>query len=509
MALSIFNSYSGRKEKFVPENREHVKIYNCGPTVYGHNHIGNYRSYLFVDILRRYLIFRGYKLEHAMNITDVDDKIINGALKEGKSISDFTKPYIESFMEDIAFLRMQEVEHRPRATAAISSMIELISELEKRKHIYSMDANVYFRIQSFAKYGRLAHLDAENLVTAAEGRFDADEYTKEDARDFALWKSPVRENESTWESPWGKGRPGWHLECSAMIRQIFGEKGIDIHVGGIDLLFPHHENEIAQSVCAYPNDNFVRFWMHNEHLLVDGRKMSKSLGNYYTLRELSKLEEAKKLVDEGRAPEFLLELIRKNKIARALRYLLLSFHYRTKLNFTFENVKAADASCERMQTMVDRLLEISGGKPVRTGPGTEEIINTDNIASKAMRLFLEAMDDDLNTARALAAVFDFIRQLNLTLEDASLSQKVAADALSFFIRINKILDVINFESEEKEIKPPDISSVELKSILELIEKRSRAREMKNFSEADRLRDELQQKGVKITDTARGTEWEKV
>ena len=520
MGLVIFNSYTAKKEKFEPKSSKEVTLYNCGPTVYNYNHIGNFRSYIFVDLLRRYLLLRGYGIRHTSNITDIDDKIIENALKEKKDIRTFTEPYIKAFFDDLKTLKIQDVDERPRATESIPEMIEMMKALEKNEHIYSAEGNVYFRISSFSDYGKLSKLDAENLVSAAQGRFDADEYDKENARDFALWKAPAKKEEPRWESPWGEGRPGWHLECSAMIRRIYGKDGIDIHVGGVDLLFPHHENEIAQSCCAYPTDNFVKYWMHNEHLLVDSKKMSKSLGNFFTLRDLIFQDNAEKLVKEKRAPESLLDLIRSGKIKRALRYLLISFHYRTKLNFTFENLHAADASCTRIQGLVSRLVE----KLHITPDELENILKKENASSKPGEAgqflskksssagkynicFFEAMDDDLNIAKGLACAFDLIRETNTQLESGSLSDEDARDVLLFFFQLNQILDTIEFVPE-KELSMNEVIDDSLKEWIEdMIEKRAQAKKEKDFKKADSIRDELLAKNIKLKDTPQGTAWE--
>ena len=525
MSLHIFNSLSGQKEKFEPLDPQNVRIYNCGPTVYNLNHIGNFRAYMFVDVLRRYLKFRGFKLDHTTNITDVDDKIIRESLKNKQSIQEFTAPYIKAFLEDIALLKIEDVEHRPRATESLEDMFNMIKELEKQGHTYIMDGNVYFRIASFDKYGKLSRLDPGKLKTAADGRFEADEYTKEDARDFALWKAPGDDSEYAWDSPWGRGRPGWHLECSAMIRGRYGKDGVDIHTGGVDLLFPHHENELAQSQCAHPHDNFVRYWMHNEHLLVESKKMSKSLGNFFTLRDLTEPDLAKKLVAEKRAPDFILKLIEKGKMPRAIRYVLLSFHYRTKLNFTFDNIKNADVACERLQSTVHRLLDLAGVQgpeeaakaaeklikqaALAPGEGGAELTALPGSAGHAMNLFLEAMDEDLNTARALAPIFDLTREVNQRLDRSELNASQALEYLALYYRLNQILDVLEFVPATKEAAAEKLDEETVAYLKEMIVKRAQARKDKDFAEADRLRDELKAKGFALVDTPEGTVWEEL
>ncbi|MDH5655938.1 MAG: cysteine--tRNA ligase [Spirochaetia bacterium] len=520
MSLTIYNSYTGRKETFKPADPKQVKIYNCGPTVYNLNHIGNFRSYIFVDLLRRYLKLRGYGLHHTSNITDIDDKIIDNALKEKKNIQEFTEPFIKAFLEDLTALKIETVEERPRATESIPDMIAMMKELEKNGHIYAQEGNVYFRISSFGNYGKLSKLDSENLIEAAQGRFEADEYDKENARDFALWKAPTKENEPSWDSPWGPGRPGWHLECSAMIRRIYGPDGIDIHLGGVDLLFPHHENEIAQSCCAFPGDNFVRYWMHNEHLLVDSKKMSKSLGNFYTLRDLTVPENAESIVSENRAPASLLGLIRTGKIYRALRYLLISFHYRTKLNFTFENLTASDSACSRIQGLASRLIEklntdSSSLKEILLKENSKEnpgeygnfLAQRKTLAGQYAKCFFEAMDDDLNIAKAIACVFEMIREINAKMDRLDLGDNEAMDALLFLYQLDRILDTVDFLPESRLEKSESNDELE-KWVSEMIEKRIQARKDKDFNRADEIRDELLSKNIRLKDTPQGTVWEK-
>lgn len=511
MSFRLFNSLSGKKEEFQPGQPGVVKLYNCGPTVYNFNHIGNFRSYMSVDVLRRSLLFFGYKVDHTTNITDVEDKIIANAAKQGKDIFAFTKPFIEYFLEDLAYLGIQDVEHRPKATDSIPAMIDLMQKLEKSGHTYSQDGDVYFRLKSFSEYGKLSRIEPEQLKAAAGGRFTADEYTKEDIRDFALWKKQQAPSEPAWDSPYGKGRPGWHLECSAMIRDIYGAGGVDIHAGGIDLLFPHHENEIAQSCCAYRGENFVRYWVHNEHLLVDGKKMSKSLGNYFTLRDLSEKQGLEKLISENRAPADTMKLHEKLSMKRALRYLLLSTHYRSRLNFTFENLKASDAACERIQTCLDKALGTSGitEKQAATtfaarDPAQPQKLFADKGLATAIQSFQDALLDDLNISRALAAVFDAVSDLNSRGMDADLARQ----AVVFFYAANQIIAVLDFRPEDQREKPQadlgDLASY----VQSKIEERLRARAEKNWALSDQIRDELKAKGIILKDSPQGTTWEK-
>ncbi|MBW7857307.1 MAG: cysteine--tRNA ligase [Leptonema sp. (in: Bacteria)] len=519
--IRLFNTLSQKKEDFKPQNPNRVTIYNCGPTVYNLNHIGNFRSYVTVDVLRRYLKFRGFQVDHTSNITDIDDKIIDNALKSGLTIDEFVAPYIKAFLEDLETLSIEPVEHRPRATKHIDSMLQMMNNLEQNGHTYELDGSVYYRISSFRDYGRLSKIEAENLVSAAGGRFDADEYTKEDVRDFALWKKPTRPNEPAWPSRFGEGRPGWHLECSAMIRNIYGKGGIDIHAGGIDLVFPHHENEIAQSCGAHPGENFVRTWFHNEHLLVEGKKMSKSLGNFYTLRDLVTHEGATKLVKENRAPEWLVSFVDSGVIAKCVRYVLLSAHYRMKLNFTFAQIQSARTSIDRIQTVVDRLLEVTSlteneieqeydrRNIMKAGQSpSPDIVSHSEIAKKAIDDFIEAMDDDLNISKGLAALFDLLPKINSYLDkntdaDNHATIQNSTDFLMVLFGINKVLGLLTFKQE----LPIAIQTISNQEIEDLIEKRNQARKSKDFKTADLIRDELLSKGVVIKDTPKGTVWE--
>ncbi len=520
MGIRIYNSLTKKKEDFKPARPERVNMYNCGPTVYNFNHIGNFRSYVAVDVLRRYLKFRGYQVNQTTNITDVEDKIIARSREAGLSIREFTEPYINAFLEDLRLLKIQDVEHRPRATDSVPVMLAMIAELEKHGHTYDMDGSIYFRLKSFPEYGRLSDLDPASLKTAADGRFDADEYEKDDARDFALWKK-TEGDEPGWDSPWGRGRPGWHLECSAMIREIYGAEGVDIHLGGIDLLFPHHENEIAQSCCAYPADNFARTWVHNEHLLVDGKKMSKSAGNYFTLRDLTREEQLAPLVERGNLPAFFLSLVREGKMPGALRYLLLSVHYRTKLNFTFENVKSAAAAIERFQTFVWRLREIAGvdtkdlaerratAPAEKPGQRGQKLLPAKEPVGRALAAFIEAMDDDLNTARALAVLFDLIRETNISIEKGEIKANTAENILYLFYEINEILDLLTFDAPPAPAAGP--VDTDLAARVEgLLAARADARKSRNFAEADRIRAELTAMHIQVIDLPTGSStWKKI
>ncbi|MDH7552743.1 MAG: cysteine--tRNA ligase [Spirochaetota bacterium] len=470
MALKIFNTLTRRLEPFIPggvpkENIEDyppVTIYSCGPTVYSYAHIGNFRTFVFNDFLRRYLKFRGFKVNHAMNITDVDDKTIAGALKEGITLREYTDKYTQIFFEDLRTLNIEPVEHYPRATESIDAMIDIIAHLDKKGLIYEKDGSIYFSIAKFHRYGRLSNVTSMDIKAGA--RYDADEYSKEDVRDFALWKAP-KENEPYWDTPFGKGRPGWHIECSAMVRKIFGTT-IDIHTGGVDLIFPHHENEIAQSEAAY-DEPFVRYWIHVEHLLVEGSKMSKSLGNFYTLRDL---------LDKGYSP-------------RAIRYLLLTAHYRKQLNFTFDGLNQAAQALLRIDNLLARLNDIK-----HDALPNQKVTYRCNAFITA---FTETVDDDLNIAGGTGIFFDFIHDINTMIDSNSLSKSDAMYVMDVLKKIDTVFGFIFF---------PEVLHLNKEEIEALIEERNKARKEKNFAKADAIRDELLQKGIILQDTKEGTRW---
>ncbi|GAB4110786.1 MAG: cysteine--tRNA ligase [Spirochaetota bacterium] len=470
MALKIFNTLTRRLEPFIPggvpkENIEDyppVTIYSCGPTVYSYAHIGNFRTFVFNDFLRRYLKFRGFKVNHAMNITDVDDKTIAGALNDGITLREYTDKYTNIFFEDLRTLNIEPVEHYPRATESIDAMIDIIAHLDKKGLIYEKDGSIYFSIAKFHRYGRLSNVTSMDIKAGA--RYDADEYSKEDVRDFALWKAP-KENEPYWDTPFGKGRPGWHIECSAMVRKIFGTT-IDIHTGGVDLIFPHHENEIAQSEAAY-DEPFVRYWIHVEHLLVEGSKMSKSLGNFYTLRDL---------LDKGYSP-------------RAIRYLLLTAHYRKQLNFTFDGLNQAAQALLRIDNLLARLNDIK-----HDALPNQKVTNRCNAFITA---FTETVDDDLNIAGGTGIFFDFIHDINTMIDSNSLSKSDAMYVMDVLKKIDTVFGFIFF---------PEVLHLNKEEIEALIEERNKARKEKNFAKADAIRDELLQKGIILQDTKEGTRW---
>lgn len=472
VALKFYNTMSGKLDEFHPGGRENssieeyppVSIYSCGPTVYGFAHIGNFRTFIFNDLLRRYLTFRGYTVNHAMNITDVDDKTIAGAAAEGISLTDYTQRYTEVFFEDLATLNIEPVEHNPRATESIDAMADIITRLDAKDLIYNRDGSVYFSIKNFKQYGRLSRLEAREIKSGA--RYDADEYEKDDVRDFALWKAP-KEGEVSWTIPAGEGRPGWHIECSAMIERIFHDT-IDIHTGGVDLIFPHHENEIAQSEAAFERP-FVRYWLHVEHLLVEGKKMSKSAGNFYTLRDL---------LEMGHSP-------------RTIRFLLLTSHYRKQLNFTFDGLGQAEAALSRIDSFLLRLKDIH-----RPGPLSLEV--KERIAS-LLSSFTEKMDDDLNISGGLGVFFDFIHDINGRISEETILQGDAEAILEAVENLDQVFGFINF---------PEDDEIDAEGVESLIKERNKARKNRNFARADEIRDQLKAEGIVLEDSPEGTRWRK-
>ena len=462
MPLSLQNTLTRKVEPFEPMEPGHVRMYTCGPTVYNYVHIGNLRSFTFQDILRRHLLQSGYKLHHVMNVTDVEDKTIRNANAAGKTIFEYTKPFTDAFFEDLASLRIQRPEKVTPATEYIQEMIDLIKQLEAKGLTYVSEGSVYYRIAGFPEYGKLSHIDVKGMKVGA--RVDSDEYEKDDARDFVLWKG-AKPDEPSWDSPWGAGRPGWHIECSAMSMAELGET-FDIHTGGVDLAFPHHENEIAQSEGA-TGKPFVRYWVHAEHLLVDNKKMSKSLGNFYTLRDL---------FDKGYTPE-------------AIRYLLASVPYSKQLNFTFDGLTSAQQSVERLRTFRRRL------ETERLKEGSDEHARLR--AEKARREFTEAMDDNLNTAMALAAVFEYLRDANSAMDENKFGTENVADAKSVLEQFDAIFAVME-PSSSGQLAPQVIES--------LIEERLQARRDREWAKADQIRDALKEKGVILEDSREGTHW---
>lgn len=455
--IQYFNTLTRQVEPFAPLESGRVSLYTCGPTVYNYAHIGNFRAYVFEDLLQRHLEFRGYTVNRVMNLTDVDDKTIRGCRAQGVPLAVFTQPFKDAFFQDLDALRIKKASHFPEATSAnhIARMIEMISTLVERGHAYrAEDGSVYFRIASFAPYGRLAHLNLDELRPS--GRVSSDEYEKENIGDFALWKAwDEADGDVAWDSPWGRGRPGWHIECSAMATGILGPQ-IDIHCGGEDNIFPHHEAEIAQSECV-TGLAFVRLWMHCKHLLVNNQKMSKSAGNFYTLRDL---------MENGWT-------------GREVRYVLLSVKYREPLNFTFDGLTAARAALSRFDEWSRRVDEAAG-------PSSEPLP-----ADLDTEAFGDALDDDLNISAALGAVFELVRETNKRMDAGSLTAGQIRALAEWRDRANSVL---RFEPEAATVSP---------EVQALLDQRSAARAGKNWAESDRLRDAIAELGWIVKDTKDG------
>jgi len=468
MALRLYNTLTNREEEFAPLEDNLVRMYSCGPTVYDYAHIGNYRTFVLQDILRRFLKFKGYELLHVMNITDVDDKTIRNAKAAGLSLREYTDRFTAAFLEDAEKLRLEKPEKLVRATDHIPEMVELIRQLEARGLAYTSDGSVYYRIASFAGYGKLSKLDVAGIMPGA--RVDVEEYEKEHPRDFALWKA-AKEGEPFWETELGPGRPGWHIECSAMSMKYLGPS-FDIHTGGSDLVFPHHENEIAQSEGATGRP-FVRFWFHCEHLIVDGKKMSKSLGNFYTLRDL---------LGQGFSPD-------------SMRYLLASVPYRKQLNFTFDGLRQAASSIERLRNFRLRL------QTERFAEGQEPAAA--ELLARAAADFEAALDDDINTAAALGAVFETIRELNTAADAGRFRAGNVPAALALLERFDRIFDVLETEAERHRSNELQRLAVEVD---EELRQRAEARKARNFALADQIRQQLLDRGVIIEDTKEGARW---
>ncbi|HEX3682957.1 MAG TPA: cysteine--tRNA ligase [Bryobacteraceae bacterium] len=475
MSLRFYNTLTQELEDFHPLEANTVRMYTCGPTVYNYAHIGNFRAFTFEDILRRWLHYHGYQLNHVMNVTDVDDKIIANAAKENKSIEDYTAIYTRAFFEDAAALRLETPEHIAKATEHIPVMVEAIEQLTANDCTYTSEGSTYFQISAFPGYGKLSHNDFSGIRSGA--RVDVDEYDKADARDFVLWKAQ-KDTEPFWESPFGNGRPGWHIECSAMAMKYLGET-LDIHAGGVDLIFPHHENEIAQSE-AITGKPFSRFWLHSEHLHIESQKMSKSLGNFYTLRDL---------LEMGYKPE-------------AIRYLLASVPYRKKLNFTFEGLKAAAKSIERLRDFEVRV------SSTKLPAGRDEEVS--ERSREAIRQFERGMDEDLNTAESLAAVFDYVRAMNTAIDEGRFQEENRWDVARVLEVFDCVFDVLK-PSDLAIARTSDQPAAPLLPDAEIeayIEERARAKKSRNFARADEIRATLQEKGILLEDTKDGVRWKR-
>ncbi|HWY45689.1 MAG TPA: cysteine--tRNA ligase [Candidatus Sulfotelmatobacter sp.] len=470
--IRLHNTYSGKTEAFVSQKSGEVKMYTCGPTVYDYAHIGNFRTFVFQDILRRFLKLRGFQLTHVMNLTDVDDRIIANAAAAKIGIREYTQKFAQAFFDDCRTLNVEAPEHWIRATDHIPDMVNLIERLQKKSFTYDSEGSIYYRIAKFPAYGKLSKIDLTGIQAGA--RVDNDRYEKESARDFALWKAP-KPGEHFWETEIGAGRPGWHIECSAMAMKYLGET-LDIHTGGIDLAFPHHENEIAQSEGA-TGKTFARYWLHAEHLLVEGEKMSKSAGNFFTLRDL---------FEKGYKPSM-------------LRFALASVPYRGKLNFTFDGLQQAASSVERLRTFADRLKQ--GKFPGGNNPAMAAR------TAKAANDFDAGLADDLNTAVALAAMFDFVRDANIAMDKGEFKQLEVAAAQNFLSQFDQVFAVIQdddaaklkalgFGAAQGELSDADVEK--------LIAERNVARTRRDFAASDRIRKELADRGIILEDSRDGS-----
>jgi len=488
LPLRLYNTLSGKVEEFAPAADNTIRMYACGPTVYDYGHIGNFRTFVAVDILRRFLRQSGFTVQHVMNITDVDDKIIRNAARDKKTVQEYTRTYEEAFLEDMSSLNLQRSEKMVRATEHIREMAEFISALEKKGIAYrTEDGSYYFRIAKFPEYGKLSKKDFAGMEVGA--RVDVDEYEKDNARDFALWKAP-KEDEAFWESPIGPGRPGWHIECSVMAMKYLGES-FDLHAGGEDLTFPHHENEIAQSE-SLTGKTFARHWMHVRFLLVEGEKMSKSAGNFYTLRDL---------LVKGHKPS-------------SIRFLLTSVPYRKQLNFTFAGLEQGAKSVERLRTFDARMRMIQ--LPAGTNPVAQEA------ATRAKQEMRAGMEDDLNTARASAAIFDMVREANTLADSSELREGDKAPLLEALHQFDEIFAVIKDDDAEKmklamewaqahgiAMEPGAAGSgISDEQVNQLIEERNSAKKARDFARSDAIRNQLTDAGIIVEDTKDGIRWKR-
>ena len=458
--MKIYNTLTRRLEEFEPIEGKRARMYTCGPTVYDYAHIGNFRAYVFEDILRRHLEWSGYEVMQVMNLTDVDDKTIKGAREKGVPLKEYTSEYVKAFFNDLEALNIEKAEIYPAATDHVEEMIALIDQIIKKGHAYvSEEGSVYYDVNSFANYGRLSGIQKSGLKAGA--RIASDEYEKANVADFALWKAWSEEDgDVVWESPWGRGRPGWHIECSAMSTKYLGES-FDIHTGGIDNMFPHHENEIAQSEAA-SGKPFVKYWMHCGYLVVDGAKMSKSLGNFHTLRQI----------------------LEKGYEGRDLRYILASAHYRQPLNFTFDALDAARSSLQRLDDYRERLETVSGG--------TESPAEAPGWAEEGRRGFRAALDDDLNMPEALGSLFAMVHSGNRALDRGDIGPGEAKAAFDTLVEMDRVTGVLGRKDSELDGRAR-----------ELLEARGIARSEKRWDESDRIRDELAELGWEVRDTSDG------
>ena len=466
--MRVFNTLTRQKQELVPITPGEYKIYACGPTVYNFIHIGNARPLCVFDVLRRYLEYRGNKVNFVQNFTDIDDKIIRRANEEGLTFKEISEKYIEEFWKDAKGMNIREATYHPKATENIDEIIAIVSALIEKGYAYAVDGDVYFSTKKFQEYGKLSHQPLEDLEAGA--RINIGELKKE-PMDFALWKN-AKPGEPYWESPWGKGRPGWHIECSAMVRRYLGET-IDIHCGGQDLIFPHHENEIAQSECCN-GVPFANYWMHNGFITVDKVKMSKSLGNFLTVRDVAE--------KYGYEP---------------IRLLMISCQYRSPINYSIDAIEQCKASLERMYTCRDNLDFALKNAVADAGENDSEIIA---LIDKRKADFVDAMEDDLNTADAIGVLFELIRDLNTNVNDKTVSKAVVEYAIFAFDELTDVLGLV-YNRDKKGSLDDEIEA--------LIEQRNAARKAKNWAEADRIRDELKAQGIVLEDTAQGVKWHRV
>jgi cysteinyl-tRNA synthetase len=470
--IQLHNTLGGKIERFEPQKAGEVRMYSCGPTVYDYAHIGNFRTFVFQDILRRFLKSRGFKITQVMNLTDVDDRIIANAAAAGVGIRDYTEKFAQAFFDDCNTLSLEAPEHWTRATDNIDSMVLLIEKLREKSFTYESEGSIYYRISKFPDYGKLSNIDVAGIQAGA--RVDVDRYEKESARDFALWKAP-KEGEHFWKTSIGRGRPGWHIECSAMAMKYLGET-LDIHTGGIDLAFPHHENEIAQSEGA-TGKHFVKYWLHAEHLLVEGEKMSKSLGNFFTLRDL---------FAKGYKPS-------------ALRFALASVPYRRQLNFTFDGLQQASSSVERLRNFADRLAQ--GKFPAGAHKSMAARI------AEAAEEFDAGLSDDLNTARALGAMFEFVRQANIAMDKGEFSAADVPAAQKFLQTFDQIFSVLeNNDAQKLQVLGYGQQSTNAgdAEIEKFVAERQLARQTRDFATSDRIRKTLAERGIILEDSRDGT-----
>ncbi len=470
--IRFHNTLTNSLEPLAPLHPGEVRIYTCGPTVYDYAHIGNFRTFVFQDILRRFLLSRGLRVLQVMNLTDVDDRIIQKAAEAGTSIREYTEKYIEAFLQDMAALNLQTPEEIVRATDHVGDMVNLIERLQQKGLTYTSEGSIYYRIAKFPEYGKLSKIDVGGMKAGA--RVDNDRYEKDDARDFALWKAP-KPGEHFWETRIGPGRPGWHIECSAMAMKYLGET-LDIHTGGVDLTFPHHENEIAQSEAATGHP-FANMWLHAEHLIIDGEKMSKSLGNFFTLRDL---------FAKGQKPS-------------AIRYLLFSVPYRRQLNFTGDSLHQAESSVERLRNFLLRL------KSERFATGSNPKIEV--LARKAEEDFDAGLADDLNTAFSLAAIFDLVREVNTAMDRGEFLQQDAPRIIASMEKFDAILAILNDDDADKLSKVgfvPEQPRMAAEAVEALIEERNAAKKRRDFKKSDEIRQKLADSGIILEDSKDGT-----